>query len=209
MLKRNQKSSLGFAGSSSVPSVTPDNDRHFHDLAIWFEISNSTTWSASMSFSFDWKNQKFPMLNVLCWGTGLQIVERLEEVNAETTHQALLRCWLAPFGIHMVLIVDQGREFFGEGFSQRLMGQGIRVHFTDTHSPWQNSRTEKAGGLFKEKLHLVLGETSAMNLHDLDLCIKERQIARNRYFPPPPIGFLTISKRIRSESLTTRKSCFR
>eukprot|EP00435_Cladocopium_sp_Y103_P059011 s3579_g21.t1 len=106
---------------------------------------------------FDWKNQKFLMLNVLCWGSGLQIVKRLEEVNAEAAHQALLRCWIAPFGVSMVLIVDQGREFFGEAFSQRLV-------------------------VYSRKLHIVLEETSAANIHDLDLCITETQIARNRRF---------------------------
>ena len=54
------------------------------------------------------------------------------------------------------------------------------IHFTDTNSPWQNTLTERAGGLFKQKLHLVLEETFATNLHEFDLCVKETQIARNR-----------------------------
>ena len=87
-----------------------------------------------------------------------------------------------PFGVPAIIIVDQGREFFGEEFSQRVMEMGILVHFTDTNSPWQNSRTEKAGGTFKEKLKMVLDEVSAMTLQDLDLCLKETCIARNRAF---------------------------
>ncbi len=107
-------------------------------------------------FYFDWKDQKYPMLNTICWGSGLQIVERLEAVTSEETHQAILRSWLVPFGPPSLIIVDQGREFFGREFSGRLMELGVMIHFTDTNSPWQNTRTERAGGVFKQKLHLVL-----------------------------------------------------
>ena len=122
------------------------------------------------------------MLNTLCWGTGLQVVRRLEQVNTEHTYLALMDSWIVPFGVPHVLIVDQGREFFGEEFSQRIMEQGLLIHFTDTNSPWQNSRTEKSGGIFKEKLALVLEETSAATIADLDICLRETQVARNRYF---------------------------
>ena len=96
---------------------------------------------------FDWKGNSYPLLNMLCWGTGLQIIERLQNVDTHETHQAILKSWFMPFGPPAILICDQGREFFGEEFSQRVMEQGVMVHFTDTNSPWQNSRTEKAGGL--------------------------------------------------------------
>ena len=131
---------------------------------------------------FEWKGVKYPLMNNMCWGTGLQIMTRMEQVNAENTYQAFLANWVIPFGVPNILIMDQGREFFGEEFSQRIMEMGTMVHFTDTNSPWQNGRTEKAGGIFKEKLAMVLDETSAMTLEDLDMCIKEVQIARNRYF---------------------------
>lgn len=133
-------------------------------------------------FYFDWKDHKYPMLNTICWGSGLQVVERLGAVTSEETHQAILRSWLVPFGPPSLIIVDQGREFFGREFSARLMELGIMIHFTDTNSPWQNTRAERAGGLFKQKLHLVLEETSATSQHEFDLCVKETQIARNRSF---------------------------
>ena len=131
---------------------------------------------------FEWKGVTYPLMNNMCWGTGLQIMTRMEQVNAENTYQTFLANWVIPFGVPNILIMDQGREFFGEEFSQRIMEMGTMVHFTDTNSPWQNGRTEKAGGIFKEKLAMVLDETSAMTLEDLDICIKEVQIARNRYF---------------------------
>ena len=131
---------------------------------------------------FDWKGNSYPLLNMLCWGTGLQIIERLQNVDAHETHQAILKSWFMPFEPPAILICDQGREFFGEEFSQRVMEQGVMVHFTDTNSPWQNSRTEKAGGIYKQKLHMVLDEVSAMTPQDLDLSLKETCISRNRAF---------------------------
>ena len=65
---------------------------------------------------FEWRGNKYPLLNVLCWGTGLQIIERLSNVDAHETHQGILRCWFMPFGVPAIVIVDQGREFFGEEF---------------------------------------------------------------------------------------------
>ena len=131
---------------------------------------------------FEWKGRQHPLLNILCWGSGLQLIERLPNVDASATHHAFLRTWMMPFGPPSVLICDQGREFYGEDFSQRLMEQGVMVHFTDSHSPWQNSRTEKAGGIYKQKLAMVLDEVSAMTEHDFELCVKETCVARNRSF---------------------------
>ena len=49
-------------------------------------------------FYFDWKDHKYLMLNTVCWGSGLQVVERIGAVTSEETHQAILRSWLVPFG---------------------------------------------------------------------------------------------------------------
>ena len=48
-------------------------------------------------------------------------------------------------------------------------------------SPWQNARTERAGGAFKSKLETVLHETSAESELEFALAVSETQIARNRY----------------------------
>ena len=154
---------------------------------------------------FEWNGVKYPMMNNMCWGTGLQIMTRMEQVNAENTYQTFLANWVVPFGVPNILIMDQGREFFGEEFSQRIMEMGTMVHFTDANSPWQNGRTEKAGGIlniFKEKLAMVLDETSAMTLEDLDMCIKEVQIARKVLFQ---VWLFTLQASFWSQSSTSWK----
>ena len=136
-----------------------------------------------MFLFFEWKGHKYPLLNVLCWGTGLQIIERLANVDAHGTHTprnfAVLvfaiwctchchrwsRTWILW---RRVFTASDGNGDFG----------ALHRH----NSPWQNSRTEKAGGTFKEKLKMVLDEVSAMTRQDLDLCLKETCIARNRAF---------------------------
>ena len=74
MLKPNQKSSLGFAVSSNVPSVRLDDDLHYHDLDIWFETWSSTMWLGSMSFSLIGRMHHWacPMClyGTLCWPGG-------------------------------------------------------------------------------------------------------------------------------------------
>ena len=121
-------------------------------------------------------------LNCVCWGTGLQVVEEIKETTAKAAFEAFGRCWLKPFGTPMVLVVDQGPEYMGKEFKEQLGAMGIMIHFTDARSPWQAARTEKAGGVFKDKLRLVLEETQATSPEDFERCVVETQVARNRYY---------------------------
>ena len=71
--------------------------------------------------------------------------------------------------------------WIGEPFASKVNQLGILLHFTDMRSPWQNARTERAGGAFKSKLETVLHETSAESELEFALAVSETQIARNRY----------------------------
>ena len=55
-----------------------------------------------------------------------------------------------------LVVADQGREFIGKEFTDRLGFQGIPVHFISARAPWENARTEKAGGIFKSRLETVI-----------------------------------------------------
>ena len=68
---------------------------------------------------------------------------------------ALTDSLLTPYGPPTLIIADQGTEFTGREFGDKLNQMGIMVHYIDTHAPWQAGRTERAGGVFKEKLKLV------------------------------------------------------
>jgi transposase InsO family protein len=76
-------------------------------------------------------------------------VEILPNKRSEVVFEALQRGWIAHYGPPRLIICDQGREFLGEPFASKVNQLGILLHFTDVRSPWQNARTERAGGAFK------------------------------------------------------------
>ena len=81
-------------------------------------------------------------LNMVCWGTGLQNVTYLPQKSAAHTMLALTDSWLTPYGPPTLIIADQGTEFTGREFGDKLNQMGIMVHYIDTHAPWQAGRTE-------------------------------------------------------------------
>ena len=122
------------------------------------------------------------LLNILCWGTDdLQIVEVIDAKRAHAVLQGFLRAWVSHYGPPGLVIADQGREFMGD-FADRLSQIGIPVHYINTRSPWENGRTEKAGGVFKSRLETVVHETSATTDDEIRLCIAETTTAHNRYY---------------------------
>ena len=121
-------------------------------------------------------------LNMLCWGTNFQMVEMIEDRTSETVATAMARSWLAHYGPPALVICDQGPEFVGQEFCQLMADNAIVLHFTDTHSPWQSSRTEKAGGVFKSRLQKVCQETTAVSEKDLLTAVAESVLQHNRYY---------------------------
>ena len=122
----------------------------------------------------------YTFLNVLCWGTNFLQVDILETKASQEVLDTFLRLWVQHYGAPVLLVVDRGREFFSQKFVEAVASLGVGIHFTDPGSPWQNSRTEKAGGLVKEKLAATLLETSASPA-ELKTALAEVVAARNRF----------------------------
>ncbi|CAK9108665.1 Copia protein [Durusdinium trenchii] len=125
-------------------------------------------------------NEQVILLNVLCWGTNFQQAYICKDKSAEEVLEAFMRCWIQPFGVPSLLVLDRGKEFDNHLFKQTVGGLGVGLHYTDPQSPWQNSRTEKAGGLLKEKLRCTIHETTASR-EELQVVLAEVVAARNRY----------------------------
>ena len=121
-------------------------------------------------------------MNVLCWGTSYQWVEAISDKKAETVTQAFMTSWVGHYGAPKLIVADQGREFTGQPFVNTLSEAGIIVHFIDVRAPWQNSRTEKAGGVFKEKLAAVMDEATVVTGDELKIAIAETLWTRNMYY---------------------------
>ena len=54
------------------------------------------------------------------------------------------------------------------------------IHFCDARSPWQNARTEHAGGLYKEKLERLLQDAGVTDRAEFEVAVAETCAARNR-----------------------------
>ena len=100
--------------------------------------------------------------------------------TAEVTLESFMKLWIQPFGPPTLLILDRGKEFDNFRFQQMVGGLGVGLHYIDTQSPWQNARTEKAGGLLKEKLAATVKETTA-TVEELPVALAEVVSTRNRY----------------------------
>ncbi|CAE7937667.1 GIP [Symbiodinium sp. KB8] len=121
-------------------------------------------------------------LNMICWGTNYQVVEIIEDKSSASVALAMARSWLAHYGSPMMVICDQGTEFTGKDFVDLMTDNGTVVHFTDTASPWQNSRTEKAGGIFKSRLAKVCQDAAVTSETDYRITVAQTALAHNMYY---------------------------
>ena len=126
--------------------------------------------------------KEYLMMNCLCWGTDLQIVEPLANKQASTVFLEFSRSWIAHYGPPSLLVADQGREFIGQQFAESLAHLGVPIYYTNARSPWENGRTERAGGIFKSRLETTLHEISATTDEEVRAAIYEVVAAHNRYY---------------------------
>ena len=99
-------------------------------------------------------NQNYFWINIVCWGTQYQQVKCLlndGRKTAENVFQTYTDAWTRIFGPPEVLVCDPGTEFQGY-FADNVNGSGTVIFPTDARAPWQNGKTERAGGLWKDQL---------------------------------------------------------
>ncbi|CAE7943636.1 unnamed protein product [Symbiodinium sp. KB8] len=137
-------------------------------------------------------------LNMVCWGTDFQLVELIGDKSSSTVATAFAQSWLAHYGPPAMVTCDQGTEFTGQDFVNLMSDNATVGHFTDTASPWQNSRTEKAGGVFKSRLAKVCQETAITTEQDLKIAIAETAMMHNKYYDR---GGFTPHQRVFGSSL--------
>ena len=68
--------------------------------------------------------------------------------------------WVKHYGWPELVIHDQGPEYVGPEFQTALAEAGVLTHPIDARSPWQQGRTERAGGAFKEDLEDVIRDAA-------------------------------------------------
>ena len=68
-----------------------------------------------------------------------------------------------------------------EEFTTYIAQNAGLQHFIDSQSPWQQGRTERAGGSLKEDLRNVVRECGIVTESELDIAVSMAIDARNRY----------------------------
>ena len=78
-------------------------------------------------------------LNVVCWGTGLQIVQPLwTSYTAKTVMKEFKISWVKHYGWPEIIVHDQGPEFMGNEFQNPAGAAGV-----DAQSSWQKWKNRK------------------------------------------------------------------
>ena len=89
------------------------------------------------------------MLNVVCWGTGHQVVTRLPSRHGRDIRQAYRESWKRPYGCPQRIVCDGERGFARGLFADRCGADGTELDPTCAESSSQNAQTERAGGVWK------------------------------------------------------------
>eukprot|EP00971_Amphidinium_carterae_P351024 6491865-Amphidinium_carterae.1 len=119
-------------------------------------------------------------LNMTCWGTRLQqVYHQGPTVTAEAVTKGFMQ-WVRCYGLPEVCCVDGGPEF-KESFADLTDHLGVFVHQADSYAPHQSGKTERAGGLFKQQLHLALETAEVGSVAELEQLAWEICNTRNTY----------------------------
>ena len=125
-------------------------------------------------------SQTVPVLNIVDWGSNYQMVEPLESKKPEEMWDAFCHTWTRTFGAPEVIVCDAGREFLGE-FINKATNQGIVVHQIASKAPWQQGKTERHGGLFKNILDKARSDLVVTDFKALRQLLMEVEQTKNRY----------------------------
>ena len=121
-------------------------------------------------------------LNVVCWGTGLQIVQPLwTNYTAKTVMKEFKIAWVKHYGWPEIIVHDQGPKFMGNEFQNSAGAAGVLTMPIDSKGPWQNGKTEGAGQSFKHQLWDLDEECRIEGETEFEAAVAECCDARNRY----------------------------
>ena len=92
-------------------------------------------------------------LNVVCWGTGLQIVQPLwTSYTAKTVMKEFKIAWVKHYGWPEIIVNDQGPEFMGNEFQNPAGAAGVLTMPSTYRAHGKMEKTERAGQSYKHQL---------------------------------------------------------
>ena len=120
------------------------------------------------------------MLSIIDWGTLFHPACVLKDKVAGRVRRAYRRLWLRVPGPPRKIVSDQGLEFVGREFSERLEADGTLHAITGADAPWQNARTERHGGTLKKMISRARLDVVPESKDDLEEIISNCVSAKNR-----------------------------
>ncbi len=72
------------------------------------------------------------LMNVVCWGTGYQMMSVIPDKRSVTVRDAFSKDWIRHYGWPELMITDQGPEFVGHEFVTYIASGGCLQHFIDS-----------------------------------------------------------------------------
>ena len=107
----------------------------------------------------------------------------MPDKTSKSARDAFADVWIKHYSWIELLVTDQGPEFIGREFANYVSENGCLHHFIDSQSPWQNGRTERAGGALKEQIYDALRELGdAVTARELiERVVPEAVTSRNAF----------------------------
>jgi hypothetical protein len=97
--------------------------------------------------------------------------------DPDTIRDTYRQYWKRVFGVPRVVVVDQERSFAQGLFPRLLAIEGTEVRVTSARSPWQNGRTERAGGLWETVCGKVCKEVLLTDQNDFEEAVDATSVA--------------------------------
>ena len=161
-------SAKGHLPKPRLPAVLPPTFRFNEMLGVdLFEIESPD-------------GSKITFCNLVCWGTLYQLCIPVPDKTAATVAKCITERWIQYFGPPLVMIADQGKEFVGTQFKEVTNANSIFLHIIDVRAPWQNGRTERHGGIYKNIFELARWLHSPSGPAALQRLAMECNAAKNR-----------------------------
>ncbi|CAK9108923.1 Retrovirus-related Pol polyprotein from transposon RE2 (Retro element 2) (AtRE2) [Includes: Protease RE2 [Durusdinium trenchii] len=125
-----------------------------------------------------------PVLNMVDWATGYQMLEPLDNTQSSHIWEKFYGTWVRTFSVPEVVITDQGREF-GKELAEKVSQAGALHRVIGARAPWQQARTERHGGVAKEVFIKLRESMLPTNDSEWRMCVHAVEAAKNRLYNRP------------------------
>lgn len=135
------------------------------------------------------REQKIPILNMVCGGTSYQVAVRGPVTtthggapSSSATWRLFVETWQRYYGLPQMIICDSGNEFKGD-FERGLELCGVLQHDVILpECPWHHGRAERYGGWLKNRLDAELQSGQCLEtLEELDEFLASLTAVKNRW----------------------------